>query len=168
VIYLSRYLGWDDTQSATFFNVFMMVSYLSSIFGGGLADSAMGKYRTMLIFSVIYAIGQIFLATTAVPHSTGDPPSPWGAILGLVLIGLGTGGIKPCANAFGAEQLPVDKPALVQVCARLCVCVCLCVCIYIYIYIYIYMCVCVQGDGIHSLTFPPTYSELGGRLATHP
>ena len=92
-----------------------MISYLSSVLGGGLADSPLGKYRTILYFSLIYAAGNVVMAGTAIPGVTGDPPQVWGAMLGLVLIGLGTGGIKPCASAFGAEQLPQEDKTLIQV-----------------------------------------------------
>ena len=34
------------------------------------------------------------MAVTAIPGVTGTPPSPWGAILSLILIAIGTGGIK--------------------------------------------------------------------------
>ena len=32
-----------------------------------------------------------------------------GTVLGLSLIALGTGGIKPCVCAFGGDQIPQDK-----------------------------------------------------------
>ncbi len=67
------------------------------------------------MFSIIYAIGNYVMSVTAIPGVTGDPPGGWGCILGLMLIALGTGGIKPCVNAFGADQLPKDDPKLMEV-----------------------------------------------------
>ncbi|KAL7672915.1 hypothetical protein ACOME3_007791 [Neoechinorhynchus agilis] len=31
------------------------------------------------------------------------------AMISLVIISIGTGGIKPCVNTFGAEQVPIEK-----------------------------------------------------------
>ena len=65
---------------------------------------------------VVYLLGNVTLAVTAIPGTTGTTaggaPSPWGAVLGLILLAIGTGGIKPCVASFGAEQL--GSPALVQ------------------------------------------------------
>ena len=35
---------------------------------------------------------------------TAIPAEAWGCLLGLVLISIGTGGIKPCVSSFGADQ----------------------------------------------------------------
>eukprot|EP00041_Stephanoeca_diplocostata_P025866 m.687396 g.687396 ORF g.687396 m.687396 type:complete len:80 (+) comp22841_c0_seq32:1068-1307(+) len=54
------------------------------------------------------------MSGTAVNGATGDPPSPWGAILGLLFIAVGTGGIKPCVAAFGGDQINEDDAKLVE------------------------------------------------------
>ena len=38
-----------------------------------------------------------------------------GAIIGLLLIGLGTGGIKPCVAAFGGDQIGKNQAHLLEV-----------------------------------------------------
>ena len=49
-----------------------------------------------------------FLAVTAIPGVTGsDTPQAWGVLIGLLLISIGTGGIKPCVAAFGGDQFKV-------------------------------------------------------------
>jgi dipeptide/tripeptide permease len=40
---------------------------------------------------------------------TGDPPHWWGAAIGLFLVGIGTGGIKPCVSSMGADQFQADQ-----------------------------------------------------------
>jgi dipeptide/tripeptide permease len=69
--------------------------------GGVLSDSYLGKFRTILYLSLVYCIGNVVLAVTALPGVTGTPPHWWGAALGLGLLAIGTGGIKPCVSAFG-------------------------------------------------------------------
>ena len=45
VLYFSRYLQWSDSQSTVMFHSFVMLSYLTSVFGGALADSSVGERR---------------------------------------------------------------------------------------------------------------------------
>jgi len=33
----------------------------------------------------------------------------WGVFIGLTLIGIGSGGIKPCVSAFGGDQFGPDQ-----------------------------------------------------------
>ncbi len=35
-------------------------------------------------------------------------------MMGLVLIGLGTGGIKPCVSAFGGDQFTPDQVCIIS------------------------------------------------------
>ncbi|KAL8569511.1 hypothetical protein ACOMHN_002058 [Nucella lapillus] len=48
---------------------------------------------------MIYTAGCILLALTAFP-----PPEVYGPFIGLLLISIGTGGIKPCVVTFGGDQ----------------------------------------------------------------
>lgn len=64
----------------------------------------LGKYWTILSLSIVYCFGSIILAGTSFPGVTGTPPSAWGCFLGLTLLALGTGGIKPCVSSFGGDQ----------------------------------------------------------------
>jgi dipeptide/tripeptide permease len=66
-----------------------------------------GKYRTILYLSVVYCIGNWVLALAATPKpGLGTKTTVfWYTAGGLALIALGTGGIKPCAVAFGGDQI---------------------------------------------------------------
>ena len=64
--------------------------------GAVIADRLLGKYRTILWLSVVYASGNLVLALGA--HST------WGVWTGLGLIAIGSGGIKPCVSAHVGDQ----------------------------------------------------------------
>jgi len=63
--------------------------------GGMLGDSPLGKFRTILYLSIVYCLGNALTSITAMTPVVGDPPSPAGAFVGLLLIAIGTGGIKP-------------------------------------------------------------------------
>ncbi|KAF2078111.1 hypothetical protein CYY_000582 [Polysphondylium violaceum] len=105
--YMIHYMGYTDTTAASIYHGFNAGAYFTTLLGAYLADGKLGKYKTILYFSIIYCIGGVFLAISAIPGVTGPEPgnrSPWGLILGLLLIALGTGGIKPVISAFCGDQ----------------------------------------------------------------
>lgn len=59
--------------------------------------------RTIVYFSMIYALGSIVLTLGAIPPL--NLPATEITILGLLLIAAGTGGIKPNVAAFGGDQV---------------------------------------------------------------
>eukprot|EP00164_Ancoracysta_twista_P016901 GFYU01028571.1.p1 GENE.GFYU01028571.1~~GFYU01028571.1.p1 ORF type:complete len:218 (-),score=24.87 GFYU01028571.1:89-742(-) len=109
VIYLSAYLNFTEDQATAINHSFIVLCYLSPLVGGYLSDTYFGRYNTILSVSVVYWIGSIVLAVTAIPGVTGHPPHWWGVALGLLLVGMGTGGIKPCVSAFIGDQIPPGK-----------------------------------------------------------
>lgn len=100
-------LGFDQGSAVALFAFTSALTYCMPLLGGILADVALGKFRTILLFSLVYIAGALALALNAALG--GGAP---GALLALVAIAVGTGGIKPCVFAFGAEQLPEGQEAL--------------------------------------------------------
>ena len=84
---------------------FVAMSYLLPLFGGMIADWFWGKYKTILILSIVYCIGSITLALT-----TNNEPLFLGA---LMLIALGAGGIKPCVSANVGDQFDASNQHLI-------------------------------------------------------
>jgi hypothetical protein len=66
-----------------------------------------GKFKTILYLSIIYCLGNVVNAVTAIPLISNG--SPIGCIVGLALITVGTGGIKPCVSSFGGDQFSKDQ-----------------------------------------------------------
>ncbi|KOB51966.1 Uncharacterized protein OBRU01_26774, partial [Operophtera brumata] len=50
----------------------------------------------------VYAAGNLLVAVTAIPHLA--LPGRLCTLIGLFMITIGTGGIKPCVTAFGGDQ----------------------------------------------------------------
>jgi len=67
-----------------------------------------GKYWTITLLSLIYCLGGVVTAVTAIP-SILDKVGIAGIILGLALIALGTGGIKSSVSSFAADQFAPRK-----------------------------------------------------------
>ena len=74
--------------------------YLTPILGALLADTLLGKYRTIISLSLVYCLGHL---TLALMGSGGLTPEAW-MMTGLALISLGSGGIKPCVSAHVGDQ----------------------------------------------------------------
>uniref|UniRef100_A0A3Q3STI7 Solute carrier family 15 member 1 n=1 Tax=Mastacembelus armatus TaxID=205130 RepID=A0A3Q3STI7_9TELE len=113
VLYFKYFLRWDDDFATTIYHTFVALCYLTPILGAIVADSWLGKFKTIVYLSIVYAVGQVILAVSAIHDITdankdGTPDNMSFHIalsmVGLILIALGTGGIKPCVAAFGGDQ----------------------------------------------------------------
>lgn len=86
-------------QATLVLHVFISLSTFCSIFGGLLSDMFIGRYKTILYLSAIY-----FTGTSLLTYSSMVLGSYKLVLFSLLLISLGTGGIKPCVAAFGGDQ----------------------------------------------------------------
>ncbi|KAJ0178481.1 hypothetical protein K1T71_006304 [Dendrolimus kikuchii] len=102
-LYLRSKLGYTDDGATETYHVFSTFVYVFPIIGGILADNHLGKFRTILYMMFVYAAGNMLVAITAIPHV--GLPSRLCTLLGLFMITIGTGGIKPCVTAFGGDQI---------------------------------------------------------------
>ncbi|XP_031768706.2 peptide transporter family 1-like [Galleria mellonella] len=101
-LYLRSKLGYSDDGATETYHIFSTLVYLFPIIGGILADNYLGKFRTILYLMFVYAAGNILVAITAIPQLA--LPGRLCTLLGLFMITIGTGGIKPCVTAFGGDQ----------------------------------------------------------------
>ncbi|CAG7715932.1 unnamed protein product [Allacma fusca] len=106
-LYLKNVLLFEEHTATTIYHATAMLAYFTPLFGAMLADSILGKFRTILYLSIVYALGNIVVSLAATPP-VNLPAVPF-TLLGLILIGLGTGGIKPCVSSFGGDQFVVPE-----------------------------------------------------------
>uniref|UniRef100_A0A671XLY8 Solute carrier family 15 member 1 n=1 Tax=Sparus aurata TaxID=8175 RepID=A0A671XLY8_SPAAU len=113
VLYFKYFLRWDNDLATSIYHTFVALCYLTPILGAIIADSWLGKFKTIIYLSIVYAIGQVTMAVSAIHDITdkdrdGTPDNMTFhvamSMVGLFLIALGTGGIKPCVSAFGGDQ----------------------------------------------------------------
>ena len=84
---------------------FMAAAYFCPLLGAIVSDVFLGKYRTILYLSMLYCAGHATLALTLNPELLGGIIEPkYGLALGLAMIALGTGAIKPCVSAHVGDQ----------------------------------------------------------------
>ncbi|KAG0041546.1 hypothetical protein BGZ83_001662 [Gryganskiella cystojenkinii] len=87
---------------------FSFLSYATTIFGAIVADKWLGKYKTVLIFAIVYTLGLVLLTVSAIPSLRPEMGLPGFLVALFCLISWGTGGIKSNVSTFAAEQIPVE------------------------------------------------------------
>ncbi len=103
VVFMTQYLmdasgklaPMTDNEAKAYFHLFVSVTYFTPFFGALLADGVLGKYRTILLLSLVYCLGHFALALN---------DTQTGLLVGQSLIALGAGGIKPCVSAHVGDQ----------------------------------------------------------------
>ena len=111
VIFMTKYLMnasgeldlMTDEEAKTWFHVFVTAVYSFPIVGAILSDGFLGKYRTIMLLSVVYCLGHLTLAIDDTRVGLG---------VGLALIAMGSGGIKPCVSAHVGDQFGKSNAGL--------------------------------------------------------
>ncbi|KAJ8459791.1 hypothetical protein OPV22_032717 [Ensete ventricosum] len=122
VTYLKNKLHEGNAYAARNVTTWQGTCYIMPLLGAILADAYWGRYWTIAVFSTIYFVGMATLTLSAsVPAFKPSPcvesvcPEASAVqyvifFVGLYLIALGTGGIKPCVSSFGADQFDDTDP----------------------------------------------------------
>jgi proton-dependent oligopeptide transporter, POT family len=101
-------LGAGQQAATGLTNFFQFWAYICPILGAIVADQYLGRYKTIIVFATIYAIGQLILVTTSIPSASYSTHYA-GLVVAMIVIGLGTGGIKSNVSALIVEQYSNTK-----------------------------------------------------------
>jgi len=108
VVFMLQYLHFMDgaggraltgNQAVEYYHQFASWVYFTPLLGALVADIFLGKYLTILWLSIVYCLGHAALACMGYYEN-----SPWWLFAGLLLICIGSGGIKPCVSAHVGDQ----------------------------------------------------------------
>jgi POT family proton-dependent oligopeptide transporter len=113
VVFMTQYLigsgGLTDVmgeeEAKGWFHLFVSAVYVTPLLGALLSDGLLGKYRTIILLSLVYCAGHFALAID---------DTRWGLAIGLGLIALGAGGIKPCVSAHVGDQFGQSNRGLLS------------------------------------------------------
>ncbi len=103
VVFMTTYLMGADGQldvmseenAKGYYHMFVAAVYFTPILGALLSDILLGKYYTIMALSIVYCFGHFALAIDE---------TRLGLAVGLTLIAMGSGGIKPCVSAHVGDQ----------------------------------------------------------------
>ena len=100
---------FEEDVATVIYHTFTSLVYLFSLVGAIIADSFLGRFFTILFMSIVYAIGSCLLTAGSV--EVWNLPAVVFTFIGLVLVALGSGGIKPCVAVLGANQFKLPEQA---------------------------------------------------------
>ncbi|WP_455210618.1 POT family MFS transporter [Kaarinaea lacus] len=103
VVFMTQYLMnasgeydlMSEEQAKGWFHLFVSAVYFLPLLGALISDGLLGKFRTIIALSIVYCFGHLALA---IDHTR------LGLAIGLALIAIGSGGIKPCVSAHLGDQ----------------------------------------------------------------
>ena len=95
----------NEIEANKWYHRFVTAVYGLPLLGAVLADAVLGKYRTIFWLSIVYCFGHLTLALN---------DTRMGLVIGLGLIALGAGGIKPCVSANVGDQFGARNQHLLQ------------------------------------------------------
>ena len=85
----------SEAEARGWFHLFVSAVYFTPLLGALISDGVLGKYRTILTLSLVYCLGHFALALD---------DTRLGLAIGLGLLAVGSGGIKPCVSAHVGDQ----------------------------------------------------------------
>lgn len=95
----------SPSEAHQYFHNFSFLGYFLPVLGAILADVFLGKYRTIFLLSIVYCFGHLALAMD---------DTRTGLTIGLILIAVGMGGIKPCVSALVGDQFGATNQHLLS------------------------------------------------------
>ncbi|KAI3872134.1 hypothetical protein MKW98_011626 [Papaver atlanticum] len=126
ITYLTGPLGQSTVTAAANVNTWVGFIWMLPVFGAVVADSFLGRFRTIIISTLIYVLGLGLLTLSVVLPSLIGPRDclldnnsiyctfPSFKVVfffcSLYLVAFGRAGFKPCVQAFGADQFDARNP----------------------------------------------------------
>jgi POT family proton-dependent oligopeptide transporter len=113
VVFMTQYLVdssgaldvMSEAEAKGWYHLFVSAVYLTPLLGALLSDGLLGKYRTIILLSLLYCAGHAALALD---------DTRWGLLAGLGMIALGAGGIKPCVSSHLGDQFGQSNQGLLS------------------------------------------------------
>jgi POT family proton-dependent oligopeptide transporter len=113
VVFMTQYLintsgemdVMSEEQAKGWFHLFVSAAFFLPIVGAVISDGLLGKFRTIIALSIVYCFGHLALA---IDHTR------LGLAIGLALIAIGAGGIKPCVSAHLGDQFGASNQHLLS------------------------------------------------------
>ena len=147
-VFMTQYLMGTNGQPSPmtapeareYTHLFFASAYFFPLFGAIIADVFLGKYMTIMSLSIVYCLGHLSLALN---------DTRIGLAIGLGLIAIGSGGIKPCVSSNVGDQFSARNQHLLT-----------------RVYNWFYFSINV-GSAISMLLIPEILDKLGPKWGPH-
>ncbi len=103
-LYLTAALGMSDPDATRTYSVFKMACYFLPLLGGIIADQWLGRYWTIVGFSIPYVVGHFILGI----------PNEIALVIALALLAGGSGVIKPNISTLMGQTYDLKRPGKEQ------------------------------------------------------
>jgi dipeptide/tripeptide permease len=100
LLYMIDRLGFSEQAASRNMALFVASCYFLPLVGGYIADNYLGKYRTIVFFSLPYIFGQLILGVE----------NRWILLLALGLLAMGSGVIKPNISTLMGLTYDQQRP----------------------------------------------------------
>ncbi|KAI3953939.1 hypothetical protein MKW98_017763 [Papaver atlanticum] len=119
LVYLTTVFNIKHVTAAIVGSVYLGTTFFTPLIGGYIADSYLGRFKTLCFASIASLVGMVLMTLTAAVSKLHppnckvkenelciQPTAPQWAFLLLAMgfLVIGSGGIRPCTMAFGADQ----------------------------------------------------------------
>jgi POT family proton-dependent oligopeptide transporter len=104
-VYMTQFMHFGQAEATVWQSLFKFAAYFFPLIGAIISDVFWGKYRTIMTLAIVYCAGCTVLA------SGGGPTT---LAIGLGLMALGTGGIKPCVSTNVGDQFTSKNQHLIE------------------------------------------------------
>lgn len=106
VLFFETKLNMSAADSVNQFYAWNGFVYVTPLLGGYIADTHLGRYKTILVFSCLYLVGLALFLIGSVPGAITAAL----VFAGMYTIAMGAGGIKPNVSTMGADQFDPHHP----------------------------------------------------------
>ncbi|KAH7570169.1 hypothetical protein ACOSQ2_018464 [Xanthoceras sorbifolium] len=121
MVYLMREYHYTQVSAVNILNIWSGVSNFAPLVGAFVSDKYLGRFKTIAFASIFSILGMVTVTLTAWLPQLHPPKchvqqQPYGQcrpateaqigvlLMGLVLLSVGSGGIRPCSIPFGVDQ----------------------------------------------------------------
>ncbi|KAJ7949345.1 protein NRT1/ PTR FAMILY 5.4 [Quillaja saponaria] len=105
ITYLTNVLHQPITTAVKNVNTWVGVSSLFPLLGAFLADSYLGRFKTILVSCLIFFMGMVLLTLSVTVVNSKAV-----FFVALYILSTGEGGHKPCVQTFAADQFDENTP----------------------------------------------------------
>lgn len=111
-LYMTHMLLMSDQEAMEIAHLFNAGIYILPLLGAWIADRFLGRYKTILFISLFYCVGHAVLA--AADWVSTVEARQLILFIGLFIIAMGAGGIKPCVSAFVGDQVEGQRDSSIM------------------------------------------------------